>query len=299
MTDIDDTTRAYMAMFDAALDPRRHHGRSAPPAVVAGGPAALLTAAIECPARWDELAPALGTEALWTGPAAAEPLGAPATAVLGCLLAQGPGGPLAAGPAAVAAAALWYASALAIDADLPPKASPLTYAPAALGPLGRGAAGPAALALGERLEGAFETACEAADPSAGARIRRIHAQVLSEVIWPLLERMDAPAACRLVLDAWVATGTDALLREGMGALLNTEDSAGIEALGRAIAPPLARRLLELLPRGARPAPDAVGSRLLDFTGALAPVEAGADPAERAALLNAACEFLTVVSEAKA
>ena len=230
-------------LLDAAVPPDADRLRRT--AAETGGvrPAACLQGMIETPASWETYLAVLASPATWADHYRLPPLALPETALLGCLLARDAGG-LASDPqTSLPAAEMWYRSALMLEAAPTPGRDPLA-GHAGLSPLRHydavlkvvtdtaSRAGRAA-AYGLALELAYESALQAAGragPPQVARLRRLHARLMREEVWPLLANADVEAASRVILGAWVATGDDGLLCEGLLRLLDSPRPSVAEVL---------------------------------------------------------------------
>jgi len=297
MSERQDIDTEQMSFFDSVLAPELGKVRAAGGGAAAPeGPAELVAAMVRFPGSWTRRLAELAAPAVWSNGEPA-PLAPAETFVLGYLLACDAEGLGSRGLASARAAGLWYRSALALAADDSALAAPLDHCESVLTPVARAAAGTAALALsvGWELEMAFEQALSDL-PKETERItalRRRHAETMQRVAWPLLRGADPHAGYRLVLSAWVATGSEDVLRGGLIQLLDAPTGAAAAALAETTSVEAARVLIGAIRRSHRPLSGQVRANLAAWIHAVASNASPADrPSDRAELLAGLVEVLS-------
>jgi len=297
MSEFADIDTEQMSFFDSVLAPELGKVRSdAAGAGVAAEPGELVAAMVRFPGSWTERLAALAAPAAWPDGEPLRPLPPAETVVLGYLLACDAEGIGARGIHSARAAALWYRSALAAAAG-ETVASPLDYYESVLTPVARAAAAaPAtALSVGWELELAFEQALADLPEEADlvTALRRRHAETMQRVAWPLLREAEPHAGYRLVLSAWVATGSEDVLRAGLVQLLDTPTGSAATALAETTSVEAATILLGAIRRGSRPLSEQVRANLAAWIHAVASNASEArGPAEQAELLAGLVEVLS-------
>jgi len=301
MSNVQQVNPEHLRFFDSVLAPDVADPRAAETRrdVAARDPVDYLRAMIERPSGWERAMAALKRPETWAQCESAGSLPLAENVVLGLLLARNVDGLSSQVEVSVRAAALWYRSALCPDDadDAPAGVSPLGYYEVVFRPVidavrARGQT----LALGYALELAFEQALAGdADGRRCEQVRARHAGVMQRMVWPLLRGKDVTVdeGYRLVLSAWVATGTEAVLRDGLVQLLETKSPARSESFRRLVTPETASLLLDVLRRGKRPPGPRLRERLVELVAALKPGR-DEDPGHRRglALLHGLIELLS-------
>jgi len=259
MAQADDITVELRRLLDAVVPPDAERLRQK--AAEKGGvrPAECLRQMADNPGSWEAYLAALTQPATWADHERLPPLALPGTVLLGYLLMQDVGGLASRPETALAAAGLWYFSALNFEAasagGRDPSArlvSPLRHYGTVLKTVARAAAASGtAVAYGLALELAYERAIQSDGKPNTSRVKflgRTHATVMREKVWPLLPQAEIRGACRLVFSAWVATGDERVLHAGLTAILSTKDPKGMDALASEFGPEGVAFLLHVLRR---------------------------------------------------
>ncbi|HET6430432.1 MAG TPA: hypothetical protein VFJ30_18605 [Phycisphaerae bacterium] len=298
MSELADMDTEQMSFFDSVLAPELGKVRAdgAPADGPPAGAAELVAAMVRHPGCWPQRMAELAAPGAWSDGEPAAPLPAAETVVLGYLLACNAREFGARAPVSVRAAALWYRSALAAAGDADALASPLDHYESVLTPVARAVAAVPALALsmGWELEAGFEIALSdlSDDPDRIAALRCRHAEAMQRVAWPLLRGAEPHAGYRLVLNAWVATGSEEVLRAGLIQLLDAPTRAAAEALAETTSMEAATVLLEAIRRHGRPLSGQVRANLAAWIQTVASnASETAGPSDRAELLAGLVEVL--------
>ncbi|MHC4715374.1 MAG: hypothetical protein ACYS5V_00240 [Planctomycetota bacterium] len=299
MSDTLDIDSEQMSFFDSVLTPELGKVRAghAAPSAPSAGAAELIGAMVRLPGSWAQRVAELASPAAWPDGDSVPPLPHAETIVLGYLLADNAKGISARGLASVRAATLWYRSALASGVEADAAGSPLAYCEAVLRPVAQAVTGSPklALSLGWGLEMAFEQALADAGPDSGrfVSLRRLHAETVQQVTWPLLRGADMASGYRLVLSAWVATESEDVLRTGLTQLLDAPARGPVAALAEETSVEAASFLLDVIRRSSRPLSAQVRANLTEWIQAVASnVADGEVPALRAGLLAGLVEVLS-------